>query len=52
MYGLFKACHIPALRAIVGSFVNMLYDTIGLMIESVITCLCNNMCGCVDLMKC
>ena len=35
-----------------GSFVSMLFATIGLMIESVITFLCNNMCGCVDLMKC
>ena len=33
-------------------FVSMLYAIFGLMIESVITCLCNNMCGFVDLMKC
>ena len=31
---------------------SMLYATVGLMIESVITCLCYYMCGCVDLMKC
>ena len=30
----------------------ILYSTIGLMIESVITCLCNNMRGYVDVMKC
>ena len=38
--------------AIVSGFVSMLYATIGLIIESVITCLCNSICGCVDLMKC
>ena len=30
----------------------ILYAIIGLMIESVITCLCNNMCSYVDVMKC
>ena len=35
-----------------GSFVGILGATIGLMIENVITCLCNNMCGYVDVMKC
>ena len=40
------------LGAIVGGFESMLHAIIGLMIERVITCLCNNLCGCVDLMKC
>ena len=35
-----------------GGFVGILYATIGLMIESVITCLCNNMCGYADVMNC
>ena len=35
-----------------GYFVGIPYATIGMMIENVITCPCNDMCGCVDVMKC
>ena len=35
-----------------GSFVGIPCATIGLIIENVITCLGNNMCVCVEVMKC
>ena len=45
VYGLITGC-------CVGCFVGIPYATIDLMIENVITCTCNDMCGCVDVMKC
>ena len=35
-----------------GRFVGIPYAIIGLIIENVITCLGNSMCGGVDVMKC
>ena len=35
-----------------GNFVGIPYATIALIIENVIICLGNSMCGCVDVVKC
>ena len=50
--GLFEACHIACFGGYCGRFCEHTICHIWFDIESVITYLCNNMCGFVDLMKC